>query len=266
MSSQRQTSEYEYTVDMIDYHCLYKCDLHQEPWNKLTQIDGRSCCWPCISKEIYQHFQEKQTICEICFGFVCDWFDLPLRETDIFYTLQNAKSLKRITPWFAKDVLKLIARIGDLDERVLQASIHQNVQKLHHEMHNCVLHEELLWSTATLKSFMESPFYNDLQYIIDTLVDAHVCKDIDDTAIFTAFWFWRLWNAVPIIHKEHMGEAPVSYAGPALGMTPLPNNPSESNACPPPFPLHQEEEQQQPSGIPVELGLSLIDPDFENTV
>lgn len=256
----RQNSEYEYTVNMIDYHSLHECEYHPESWNKITQTNRQVCCWTCISKAIYQHFQDKQNICETCFGFVCDWLDLPLHETDVFYTLQNTKALKRIAPWFANELLKLVPRIGDLDKRILNSSIHQNIKKLDHELHDCVVHEELLWSTATLKSFMESPFYDELQYIIDILIDAHVCKDIDDTAIFTAFWFWKVWTAVPTIHKEHIGEAPVSYAGPALGMTPNPlpipspnvkvNNPSESNMYPLPFPLIQE--QQRSSGILVE--------------
>lgn len=275
MSGQKEDPEYMYTVAMIHHHCLHTCTLHPEPWNILTQMDGRTCCWSCISKSIYQQFPDKQNICEICYGFMKDWLELPLREVDVFFELQNTKNLKRIVPWVAKAFLKLIQQIGDLDERVLSSNIHYYVKKLQNEMQNMVLHEELLWATATLSACLQSPFADELKYSIDYLTDAHVCKDIDDTAIFTAFWFWRFWNVVPTIHKEHMGEAPVSYTGPALGMTP--NNPNGSNtshqldqgtlALQPllhsqqPWLLVEEEEAKT-----LEEMLVVLNPESENTV
>ncbi len=284
MVSLKEMSDQEeeaYTLAMIRYHCQRICTSHREIWNILEQMNGQQCCWSCIHEDIVKNFQEKQNICLTCYGCVKDWLELPLLPTDIFFDLQKTKALHRISSWFAKELLHFIAKIGDLDERILQSRIYHNVQRLQTTMNTSALHDDLLWSTATLSACFESPFYSDIQYLIDKLTDAHVCIDIEDIPIFTAFWFWRIWNHMPIIHAEHMGFQPVSYAGPALGMTPLPNNPSETNVCPPLplpllFPLPSDQQQQQQSswvlveeeeeGELLEQGLSVVeDSGSENT-
>lgn len=190
---------------------------HQHPKFQLHHENGKQYCWGCLSMDIYQK-RKANSFCDICYGFLKDWFELPLTQGDIFYKLQSKLSFRRIIPDMTRGLLQWLDRLGDLDNEILQVNVKEVFDYLQKNPEYFGIDEELFWATAMLRGCLESPFREDINYWIDMATDAGVVYDAEDTSLWTALWFWRVWKTIPTIHAEHMGWKPVSYAGPAMGM------------------------------------------------
>ena len=237
------------TTSILEQFAERRCTEHKEPWTILLNTDGHVFCWICVSKEVRKHFENDA--CPMCVGFLNDWLDLPLRPSDVFYGIQRTKSFRRITPSFAHGLVQWCNRVHHLDEMVMTYRIHEVIKVLKETVHQTLSHEELMWATATLTVCRDSPFAEELHHWIDVCTDRNVLEEIADIPIFVACWFWRAWNVIPVLHAEHMGWTPPSYAGPAIGMTP--NIPNGSNNIAPSPPLISPVRQLQESWIPFPL-------------
>ena len=260
----KNDEEFHITKNIIKYYSskeLCQKKEHQHPNFRLQHENGHQYCWGCISMDIYKK-RNNFCMCDICYGFVKDWLELPLSQPDIFYKLQSKRSLQRFTHTFVQGLLKWLHRIGDLDNSVLMSNVKGGYDYLHSNPEYIGIDEELFWATAMLRSCVNSPFSDDIKYWIDMATDCGILYDHEDVPLWISLWFWKAWNAVPTVHAEHMGWKSVSYAGPALGMKPLPmaNTPSVTNVCHPPSfeevktPLLLQEEQQHSSWALLEEG------------
>lgn len=260
-SSFPNTNEIESTRNILEEFSskeLCKKKEHQLATFLLHHENGHQYCWGCLSKEIYQKRNE-YFFCDTCYGFLKDWLELPLSQGDIFYKLQSKLSFRRFIPSFTKGLLQWIHSIGDLDNEILHSNVKGIFDIIHSNPEYTGIDEELLWSTAMLRGCMTSPFNDDIQYWIDMATECGVVYDAEDTPLWISLWFWRVWNAIPTVHAEHMGWKPASYAGPALGMKPLPiaspqevNKPNGTNVGP----FHSQQAlavpSQQPLFVPLE--------------
>ena len=239
----KNEEEFHITTKIIEkYFSKESCQKkdHQQPKFQLHHENGQQYCWGCISIDIYKK-RKPFYICDLCYGFLKDWLELPLSQDDVFYKLQSKRSLQRFIYPFAQGLLKWLHRVGDLDNSVLMANVKVAYEYFHSNPEYIGIDEELFWATAMLRECLESPFRDDIKYWIDMATDCGVLYDYEDVPLWTSLWFWKAWNAIPTIHAEHMQWKSVSYAGPALGMKPLPmaNTPSETNVCHPHSLLHE---------------------------
>ena len=248
-------SENEITKQVIELYSnqsICEKENHNIPAFQIQHENRHQYCWGCLSEEIKKQRNSKSQ-CDLCYGFVKDWLDLPLFNSDIFYNLQSNISLQRFIPLFAKGLLQWLGQVCDLDDSFLMRNIHNYFEQLYKYQEYSDIPDELKWATAMLKGCLESPFRDDIKYWIDMATDYGVIYDYEDIPLWTSLWFWRIWNAVPTIHAEHMGWKSISYAGPALGMTPLPiaSNPNGTNVCllpspsPSPVPSAPKEQRQE---------------------
>ncbi len=217
-------------------------------------------CWECI-----KHVMPNISIhCSICSSFILDWLLVPLKDDDIFHTIQIERNIKKVAPWFAKELSLWVHRLQGFDDAFIQTHIQNNEKELLHVDEQSNSFPELFHATAMLRTMFKSPYKEDITYWIDILTDLHIMIDNDDTPMWVGFWAWKVFTSVPTIHAEHTGVKAPSYAGPALGMTPLPmaSTPSESYVYHPPLTQEQQLSSwvlQEEEGELFEQGLSVLE-------
>lgn len=210
----------------------------------------------------------KNKYCSICESFIEDWFQVPFISTDYFYDKVNYKRLKRNSNEFAKEFCRIVKRINPLVEYMMTKNINKYTVTIKKEIVPDDFPEEMLpesiWvsisNLAYFKTFEQTDFKTDLDYICTRIEEECICKNRDFIYEFMGHCLQHVMIHIPSLHQEHMGTKIVSYTGPPIGMpikvlkNPLQelekeynckiegvvlNIPNESNVCllPPPWEL-----------------------------
>jgi hypothetical protein len=210
----------------------------------------------------------KKKDCSICESFIVDWFLVPFVSTDYFYDKVHYKRLKRNSCELAKEFCRIIKRINPLVEYIMTKNVNKFTVEIKKEIVPDDFPYELLpesiWisisNLAYFKTFEQTDFKADLDYICTRIEEECICKNMDFIYDFIGHCLQHVMTHIPILHQEHMGTKVVSYAGPPIGMAIKPlknpiqelereynckiesivlNNPSDSNVCllPPPWEL-----------------------------
>jgi hypothetical protein len=185
-----------------------------------------SCPTSNIPTMIRPNTPYKQKQCKICDAFLHDWLQIPLVSTDYFFDKIHGKRLVKFSHEFVNELFNITKRITPLIEYMMVKTIHRHMEKIKREIIpedlplECI--PECIWQSITYlayyKTFEETAFKNDLDYICIRLEEEGVIKRLEFVYEFIGYCLQHIMNTIPFLHQEHMGTKEPSYAGPPLGM------------------------------------------------
>jgi hypothetical protein len=207
----------------------------------------------------------KNKQCSICESFIVDWLQVPFVSTDYFYDKINYKRLKRISHELAKEFCRIIKCINPLVEYMMTKNINKYSLEIKKDVIPNNFPEELLpesiWlsisNLAYFKTFEQTDFKTDLDYICTRIEEESICKHMDFIYEFIGHCLQHVMIHIPLLHQEHTLTKAASYTGPPIGMpvkflkNPLQelereynckiegivlNNPNDSSVCRLPLP------------------------------
>jgi hypothetical protein len=164
--------------------------------------------------------------CTVCESFMTDWLCIPLVKSDYLYDKIHYKRLKRMAKELVKEFCRIQIKINPIIEYMLIKNMNKNKGQIIKEIVPDDFPHELLpeciWISTTnlayFKTFDQTDFKTDIDYICTRLKEECVCKHDDFIYEFIGNCLQHIMLHLPILHQEHCKTKPATYVGPPIGM------------------------------------------------
>jgi hypothetical protein len=169
---------------------------------------------------------QKNKMCSICESFLVDWLQVPIVNTDYFFDKIHYKRLKRFSNELSKELMRIVTRITPLVEYMMNKHIERYKKEIQAQIipedFALELIPESIWLSITnlayFKTFDDTDFKGDLDYICTRLEEEGICKYNDFLYEFIGHCLQHVMTYIPSLHQEHTGRKMVTYGGPPIGV------------------------------------------------
>jgi hypothetical protein len=153
--------------------------------------------------------------CDLCHGFLVDFLCFPIEPP--LSKLIKTKNIPKVSHELAKEFYRIFKSINPLEHYYIVRKLLLSLNEL--KTPEKYISEECVRGMLKLEALIQLSYKDNIKHIIFILEENNIVIDKQIQLIWIGNCIEYLWMHLENIHNEHTGKAPVSYAGPPVGVT-----------------------------------------------